>query len=145
MSTSAGLKQMDTVTVEGNIIIDFSLFNAIQAGIGKVVFIIRKSFLNHLKALFNKKVAFNLEYYQAYEKGFLEKTKDSLSATALKYLPLAAKTMIFIIALRFLRDYLNNAIYYKTNYAHYNLDRAKNQFKWIASFSEKNKYLKIIN
>lgn len=83
------------------------------------------------------KVEFNLEYYKAYQKGFLEKSKDSLSATGLKYLPLAAKTMIFIMALRFLTDYLNNDVYYKTNYPEHNLDRAKNQFKLIESFTEK--------
>ena len=83
------------------------------------------------------KVEFNLEYYKAYEKGFLEKTKDSLSPVSLKYLPLAAKTMIFIMAIRFLTDYLNNDIYYKTNYPEHNLDRAKNQFKLIQSFSKK--------
>ncbi|MDD7915316.1 aminoglycoside phosphotransferase family protein [Polaribacter ponticola] len=83
------------------------------------------------------KVEFNLEYYIAYEKGFLEQTKDSLSPVSLKYLPLAAKTMIFIMALRFLTDYLNNDTYYKTNYSEHNLDRAKNQFKLIESFTEK--------
>lgn len=83
------------------------------------------------------KVEFNLAYYNAYKKGFLEKTEGSLSETELKYLPLAAKTMIFIMALRFLTDYLNNDIYYKTTYAEHNLDRAKNQFKLIESFSEK--------
>ena len=83
------------------------------------------------------KVEFNLEYYKAYEKGFLEKSKDSISAMGIKQLPLAAKTMIFIMALRFLTDYLNNDIYYKTNYSDHNLDRAKNQFKLIESFSEK--------
>ena len=81
------------------------------------------------------KVEFNLDYYKAYEKGFLEKTKDTLSEIRLKHLPLAAKTMIFIMALRFLTDYLNNDIYYKTNYSEHNLDRAKNQFKLIKSFT----------
>jgi hypothetical protein len=83
------------------------------------------------------KVEFNLEYYKAYEKGFLEQTKDSLSETELKYLSLGAKTMIFIMGIRFLTDYLNNDIYYKTSYTDHNLDRAKNQFKLIESFSEK--------
>ena len=41
--------------------------------------------------------------------------------------------MIFIMALRFLTDYLNNDIYYKTKYPEHNLDRAKNQFKLIDS------------
>jgi thiamine kinase-like enzyme len=83
------------------------------------------------------KVEFNLEYYKAYEKGFLEKTKNSLSEIELNYLPLAVKTMIFLMGLRFLTDYLNNDMYYKTNYEEHNLDRAKNQFKLIESFSEK--------
>jgi hypothetical protein len=83
------------------------------------------------------KVEFNLDYYKSYEKGFLEETKNALSASELKYLPLAAKTMIFIMGLRFLTDYLNNDTYYKTNYDEHNLNRAKNQFKLIQSFSEK--------
>ena len=88
------------------------------------------------------KVEFNLEYYKAYEKGFLEKSKDSISALDLKHLPLAAKTMIFIMALRFLTDYLNGDTYYKTKYLEHNLDRAKNQFKLMESFSEKIKHSK---
>ncbi|GGZ86155.1 phosphotransferase enzyme family protein [Algibacter mikhailovii] len=82
-------------------------------------------------------VAFNFEYYEAYEKGFLEKLESSLSQIELLYLPLGAKTMIFIMALRFLTDYLNNDIYYKTKYPDHNLDRSKNQFKLIQSFDEK--------
>ena len=83
------------------------------------------------------KVEFNLAYYKAYEQGFLEKTKDLLTPECLKYLPLTAKTMIFIMGLRFLTDYFNNDVYYKTRYPEHNLDRARNQFKLIESFSEK--------
>ncbi|AUC81189.1 phosphotransferase enzyme family protein [Lacinutrix sp. Bg11-31] len=83
------------------------------------------------------KVEFNLNYYKAFKKGFIEKMKYSLSPIELEYLPLAAKTMIFIMALRFLTDYLNNDVYYKTRYPDHNLDRAKNQFKLIESLSEK--------
>lgn len=81
-------------------------------------------------------VTFNKCYYQAYEKGFLETVYDALTPLELKYLPLGAKTMIFIMALRFLTDFLNNDIYYKTKYPEHNLDRAKNQFKLIESFDE---------
>ncbi|MEX1384229.1 phosphotransferase, partial [Lutibacter sp.] len=83
------------------------------------------------------KVNFNLEYYNAYTKGFLEEVELALTPTELKYLPLGAKTMIFIMALRFLTDFLNGDIYYKTKYPMHNLDRAKNQFKLIESMSEK--------
>lgn len=82
-------------------------------------------------------VEFNVPYYQAYLKGFLEKTASSITPLELKYLPLAAKTMMFIMAIRFLTDYLNGDIYYKTKYPEHNLDRSKNQLKLIQSFSEK--------
>lgn len=82
-------------------------------------------------------VDFKIEYYKAYTKGFLKKMGPFLSPIELKYLPLGAKTMIFIMALRFLTDYLNGDVYYKTKYPEHNFDRAKNQFKLIKSFSER--------
>lgn len=81
------------------------------------------------------RVEFNVSFYEAYTKGFLKKMKSSLSALELQHLPLAVKTMIFIMGLRFLTDYLNGDIYYKTNYEQHNLDRAKNQFKLLESFT----------
>ncbi|GAA3611540.1 phosphotransferase [Flavivirga amylovorans] len=82
-------------------------------------------------------VAFNKTYYKAYKRGFLEKVESSLSPLEIIYLPLGAKTIIFIMALRFLTDYLNGDVYYKTKYPDHNFDRAKNQFKLLQSFSEK--------
>jgi Ser/Thr protein kinase RdoA (MazF antagonist) len=82
-------------------------------------------------------VEFNVAYYKAYTKGFLEKIASSLTPLELKYLPLAAKTMIFIMALRFLTDYMNDDVYYKIKYPEHNLDRAKNQFKLIESLTKK--------
>ena len=51
-----GLKQIDSLTPENDTIIDFSLFDALRAGFGKFVFIIRKSFENEFKARFNHKL-----------------------------------------------------------------------------------------
>ncbi len=82
-------------------------------------------------------VEFNTQYYKAYKKGFLEKVATSLSALEIEYLPLAAKTMIFIMGLRFLTDYLNDDVYYKIKYPTHNLVRAKNQFKLVQSLSER--------
>ena len=81
-------------------------------------------------------VEFNTEYYKAYKKGFLKHMKSSITPLELEHLPLAAKTMIFIMALRFLTDYLNNDIYYKIKYPEHNFDRAKNQFKLLDSLSQ---------
>lgn len=82
-------------------------------------------------------VEFNLDYYNAFTKGFLKKMKKSLTPLEIEYLPLGAKTMIFIIGLRFLTDYLKGDIYFKVKYPEHNLDRAKNQFKLMQSLSEK--------
>ena len=82
-------------------------------------------------------VNFNKAYYEAYKKGFLEEIGDSLTESEIAYLPLGAKTIMFIMALRFLTDYLNNNIYFKTRYNEHNLDRAKNQFKLMEMFTEK--------
>ena len=56
-SRYGGLKQMDSFTKEGDTIIDFSLYDAIEAGFGKVVFIIRKTFEKEFKAIYNTKLA----------------------------------------------------------------------------------------
>lgn len=90
-------------------------------------------------------VNFNLVFYKAYVKGFLEEMKSALSPIELKYLPLGAKTMIFIMAIRFLTDFLNGDIYYKTDYPEHNLDRAKNQFKLIENFTKKFSEMEISN
>ena len=81
-------------------------------------------------------VKINLEYYEAYCKGYSTFTKDILSSIEIEYLPLSVKTMIYIIGLRFLTDYLNGNIYYKIKYTNHNLIRAKNQFKLLQSVSE---------
>ncbi len=55
-SRYGGLKQMDAFTPEGDTIIDFSIYDALRAGFGKFVFIIRKNFENEFKSIFNKKL-----------------------------------------------------------------------------------------
>ena len=43
-SRYGGLKQMDGLGPSGETIIDYSIYDAIRAGFGKVVFVIRKAF-----------------------------------------------------------------------------------------------------
>ena len=66
-SRYGGLKQIDTFTPEGDTIIDFSLYDALQAGFGKFVFIIRKSFEKEFKEIFNKKLAGKAEVDYVYQ------------------------------------------------------------------------------
>lgn len=78
----------------------------------------------------------NLKFYEAFCKGFASTTKHLLTPSEIKHLPLGAKTITFIMGLRFLTDYLNNNIYYKVDYETHNLVRAKNQFKLVKSIQE---------
>lgn len=55
-SRYGGLKQIDTFTPQGDTIIDFSLYDALEAGFKKFVFIIRRSFDKEFKAIFEKKI-----------------------------------------------------------------------------------------
>ena len=48
-SRYGGLKQLDSVSPNGETIIDYSVFDAIRAGFNKVIFIIRKEFENEFK------------------------------------------------------------------------------------------------
>lgn len=56
-SRYGGLKQLDTFTPEGDTIMDFSIYDALQAGFGKFVFIIRKHIEEEFKNVFNKKLS----------------------------------------------------------------------------------------
>lgn len=50
-SRYGGLKQVDQVGPSGEIIIDYSVYDAIRAGFGKVIFVIRPDFADAFKAL----------------------------------------------------------------------------------------------
>lgn len=60
-SRYGGLKQLDTFSEQGDTILDFSIYDAIRAGFGKVVFIIRKNIEADFKAFFDKKLAGKIE------------------------------------------------------------------------------------
>jgi NDP-sugar pyrophosphorylase family protein len=60
-SRYGGLKQLDTFSEQGDTILDFSIYDAIRAGFGKVVFIIRKNIEVDFKAFFDKKLAGKIE------------------------------------------------------------------------------------
>ncbi len=66
-SRYGGLKQMDTFTPEGDTIIDFSIYDALQAGFGKFVFIIRKSFEKEFKKAIDKKLEGKAEVVYVYQ------------------------------------------------------------------------------
>ena len=60
-SRYGGLKQLDTFSEQGDTILDFSIYDAVRAGFGKVVFIIRKSIEEDFRAFFDAKLKGKIE------------------------------------------------------------------------------------
>ena len=60
-SRYGGIKQLDQFGPHGETIIDYSLFDAIRAGFGKVVFIIREELRDDFEEVFGKKLAGKIE------------------------------------------------------------------------------------
>lgn len=65
-SRYGGLKQLDPMGPNGEVVLDYSVFDAIRAGFGKVVFIIRKDFADVFKekvgSRFEGKIAVDYAY-----------------------------------------------------------------------------------
>ncbi len=60
-SRFGGLKQVEPVGPSGEAIIDYSIYDAIRAGFGKIVFIIRESFADAFREKFDKKLKGKIE------------------------------------------------------------------------------------
>jgi len=66
-SRFGGLKQVEPVGPNGEAIIDYSIYDAIRAGFGKVVFIIRESFADAFKEKFDSKLKGKIEVEYVYQ------------------------------------------------------------------------------
>lgn len=73
-SRYGGLKQMDKFGPGGESIIDYSIYDAIRAGFGKVVFVVRNAFLSAFKEMYQSKFGEKMEViYVAQEVDMLPK------------------------------------------------------------------------
>ncbi|MGJ8671576.1 nucleotidyltransferase family protein [Rubritalea sp.] len=66
-SRYGGLKQMDPMGPNGETVLDYSVFDAIRAGFGKVVFIIRRDFAENFKAAIGDRFSDKIEVEYAYQ------------------------------------------------------------------------------
>ncbi|MEO6723557.1 MAG: aminoglycoside phosphotransferase family protein [Ferruginibacter sp.] len=87
------------------------------------------------------KIEIRDEYFKAIAEGYLGEMNDELSETEKKHFVYAGKFMIYMQALRFLTDYLNNDIYYGSKYEGHNFVRANNQMVLLNKLIEKERYL----
>ena len=87
------------------------------------------------------KIEIREEYFKAIADGYLSEMGNELSAVEKKYLVYAGKFMVYMQALRFLTDHLNNDAYYGAKYEGHNFIRAGNQAALLKKIIEKEKLL----
>ena len=73
------------------------------------------------------KIKIRDHYFKAIWDGYMKEMKDELSEVEKSHFIYAGKFMIYMQAIRFLTDHLNNDIYYGARYENHNLVRAGNQ------------------
>lgn len=66
-SRYGGLKQIEPVGPSGETILEYSIFDAIRAGFGKIVFVIRHSFSNEFISLIESKLKGKIEVTYVYQ------------------------------------------------------------------------------
>ena len=72
-SRYGSMKQIDGFGPNGETIIDYSIYDAIRAGFGKVTFIIREEFYENFKSIFDPKLAGKIETDYVFQDYDLEK------------------------------------------------------------------------
>jgi Ser/Thr protein kinase RdoA (MazF antagonist) len=81
------------------------------------------------------------EYFEAIVRGYLEMMGDELTNAELNEFIYAGKFMIYMQALRFITDYLNNDVYYGAKYMLHNYNRSANQLALLESLMAKESLL----
>ena len=83
------------------------------------------------------KVAFNMDIYKAFTKGYLKSAGQFLQPVEIENLPYAVALFPYMQCVRFLWDYLSGDKYWKCQYPTHNFVRANNQYHLLLSI-EKN-------
>lgn len=82
------------------------------------------------------KVSMSLEMFKAYAEGYLSQRKDTLAPSEIEYLAFSGLYITYEQVLRFLMDYIDGDLYYKTNGPDHNLIRTRAQYKLLCSMEE---------
>jgi hypothetical protein len=83
------------------------------------------------------KIKVREDYFEAIVKGYLSEMNSELNEFEKDHFVYAGKFMIYMQALRFLTDYLNDDVYYSIKYEDHNLVRANNQICLLEKLVEK--------
>ena len=82
------------------------------------------------------KMELDLHLFEVYTKGYLE-AATALTDREVELLPLGAFVITLELATRFMKDYLDGDLYFKTAYPEHNLVRARTQMKLAADMLAK--------
>ena len=82
------------------------------------------------------KIEVRPEFYTAIVDGYMAEMKEELNDIEKKYFLFAGKYMIYMQAIRFLTDHINNDIYYGSKYEGHNFVRAGNQITLLQRLLE---------
>ncbi len=82
------------------------------------------------------KIEIRDDYFKAISAGYLSEMQDELTETEKRHFIYAGKFMIYMQAMRFLTDYINNDVYYGSKYPGHNLVRANNQIVLLQKLIE---------
>jgi hypothetical protein len=82
------------------------------------------------------KIIIRKEFYNAIESGYLSEMGEELSEFEKQYFHYAGELMIYMQAIRFLTDHLNDDVYYGAKYEGHNFVRAGNQITLLQRLQE---------
>lgn len=90
------------------------------------------------------KVVLNVPLFQAYTDGYLSEAKDFLTEKEIESLWYGVLLLPYMQAVRFLTDYIDGDLYYKTHYEEHNLVRTNTQLKLVKELEAFEEQLKEI-
>jgi len=90
------------------------------------------------------KIDIREEYFASIWDGYMGQMKDELNEEEKRHFIYAGKFMIYMQAIRFLTDYLNNDVYYGSKYESQNFVRAGNQMVLFKKLIEKEPILQSV-
>lgn len=82
------------------------------------------------------KMTMDLHLFEVYTRGYLE-AAAALTEKEVEMLPMGAYIMTLELATRFLKDYIDGDLYFRTAYPEHNLVRARSQMKLVADMESK--------
>ncbi len=82
-------------------------------------------------------IGLNLESFEAYVKGYIDGTNGMLTKKEIELLPFSVILLTQEVAMRFLTDYLDGDVYFKTKFDKHNLVRTQAQIQLIKDVESK--------